>query len=271
MREASLVHILRARQKKEMNDRLHKMIITSQRLVGIAVACLLGSAVCHGDTINFGEATHPPGDTLQVGAITISGSPVVAPGGQPATIAGTGLGSATIGPADSIDRQMHFTANGFPADSDAIEGLTFSVDGHIDSITFTPQFFVSGLGGPAQIPFQVMFYPLALAPGAVSSGPMSPTWITVNPANPGPVTYTGIFASREYSSFSLSLQSSGNPSGDFFSYLQNHNFPDTTFQFGVRVDSISFTASGVPEPSAFSLFGLGLLGLGWQRWRGKKA
>ena len=249
---------------------------TNKRLGEITAALLLGSVVCQGTTVNFGDASHAPGDTLQMGAVTISGSPAWGPGGQPATLAGTGLGSAIIGPADSIDRQMHFSANGFSADSNLMEGLSLSVNGHINSITFTPQFFVSGLGESVQLPFQVMIYPLALAPDATFTGPMRPDWITVNPANGCSVTYRGVFASGQFSSFYIGLTSANNPNASFYPYLQSHNFPDTTFQFGVRLDSINYTSPGlspvfVPEPSSFSLFGLGLIGLGWRRWQGKKS
>ena len=254
-----------------MNNKL--ITSTSKRLVIIAAACLLGGAASQGATVRFNGATHAPGDNLQVGAVHISGSSAWGPGGQPATIAGTGLGSATIGPADSIDRQMCFSADNFPANTDVMEGLTLSVNGRIDSISFTPRFFASGISGLDSLPFQVMIYPLALAPGAVANGPMTPSWITVNPANGGSLRYTGVFAAGQYSAFSISLQSAGNPSANLYPYLQSHNFPDATFQFGVRLDSISFTpfASSVPEPSSFSLFGLGLIGLGWRRWQGKKS
>lgn len=252
---------------------MRNIINPNKCLGGIAAACLLGGAAAHGATVNFGNATHAPGNTLQVGGVTVSGSPAWGPGGQPATFAGTGLGSATIGPADSIDRQIHFAANGFPANSDLMEGLSLSVNGHVNSITFTPQFFVSGLGEQVQLPFQVMIYPLALAPDATFTGPVRPDWVTVNPANASSVTYTGVFASGQFSSFYIGLTSANSPNVEFYPYLQSHNFPDATFRFGVRLDSIDFTSSPVfvPEPSAFSLFGLGLLGLGWRRWRNKKS
>jgi hypothetical protein len=41
----------------------------------------------------------------------------------------------------------------------------------------------------------------------------------------------------------------------------------TAFDGGYGLDSITFSSAGVPEPSAFSLVGLGLLGLGWHRRR----
>lgn len=41
--------------------------------------------------------------------------------------------------------------------------------------------------------------------------------------------------------------------------------------WGTALDNIQFSAAAIPEPSAVSLLGLGLLALGWHRWRAERS
>lgn len=240
-------------------------ILKVTKLDVFMAASFLATAASQGVSVNFGDANRSPSSTLVLDGVTVTGfSWNGGASGQPATIVGMGLGSATLGSAGSLDRQIHFLAGTFGADLDLQEGLGVSVNGRINSITFAPYFSIVNSAGSICLPFQLMVSPVSVSLGDNDPAPC-PDWISFNSPYPTEITYSGIFDRNGVSSFNITLGGSGNT--QFYDYLEAQNFPDVTFEFGVQIKSIDFTP--VPEPGMLSMFCLGLLGLTWQHSRRK--
>jgi hypothetical protein len=234
------------------------------RATAVAGAMTIGILAAQSDTVYFGESTQGPAQNLSVGDVYISGASSWNPAGEVANVSGVGLGATSIGSAGSVDRIVEF-GSPFSVELDLQEGLTLSVPGRINSITLAPHFSWVGSSTSVELPFQVMLVPLAYASNAVNPGPLQPDWLWMNPTYPASTSYTGIFASGEYSSFSISLASSGSgaePGSLFYSYLESQGFPEATFEFGVTIQAIDFTplTMAVPEPTVFSLLAMGAVG-----------
>lgn len=229
----------------------------------LALICIFLNGSANAITVYFDNANRGPSDTLQIGGITISGLTPWGPTGQPATVAGAGLGSATVGPINSVDWQVHFAQGSF-GDTSVSEGLRFSVDGVINSITIVPYYSLLGSEEPLQFSFPIMIDPRTFGSGGVTY--LSPDWFNAATPYPSEITYNWAFRNGDISSFDINLIPAsewGTPNVILYDYLAANNFPDATFQFGFTIESLDYTPA--PEPGTLSLAGLGLCG-----WLGSK-
>jgi hypothetical protein len=234
----------------------------------LALAAAFSALTSQAVTVQF-DLWNQTGDEIFVGGAAISGSPAWGPSGEPTTVQGSGLGSASVGAGSSIDRQLHFSAGSYHPDLDLSEGLSLSVNGRINSVTLVSEFTIVGTGEIIDLPFQAMLYPSAHTPGMPGNGPLMPNWITFNPSDSAGITYTGLFGSDNISAFTINLTQASDPVIGLYSFLEDRGFPDVTVDYSVRITSLSYSPAiaPVPEPTALSLVGLGLLGLGWKRWQ----
>jgi hypothetical protein len=196
-------------------------------------------------TIDFTDMDRGPSETLQVDGVTISPGTAFGDDGSsmPATVAGIGLGSATIGSAGALDRIQDIT--GFMRES-----LSLMVSGSIHSVSITP--FFSIVGSKEQI-----FLPFDISWSFFGSG--GPIYRTLDSDSP---TGIGIHPSLNIDTIQVGLQSDfGNPAVQL--YLSEH--PDATVQFGYSITSLNYTPAGVPETSTVMLFAIGLAGIGLLR------
>ena len=105
------------------------------------------------------------------------------------------------------------------------------------------------------------------APGALTPGPLMPSWESFASPFPATVTVSNMFLWDDFSSLVITMAGS-DPTTGFFPYLDGNGFPDVTFEFGVQILSLDFTP--VPEPAAASLVVIGLLLFGMRHRLGRK-
>lgn len=259
------------------SERLHNAacVMTRVRLLaGLGVALICGRAWPVGAiSVDFGAINAGPSNFCEVGGVSVSGTPSWGPGGEPVAVAGSGLGSTTVGAVSSVDRFMTFSAGQLDPSVDLREGLQLTVDGRINSITFSPYFSVVGQSGSTELPFQMTVYPQAFAPGVTPNQPLRPTWVNLDGPYPPQVIYSDIFNSGDFSSFVIDLETSGQPPGfNFSNYLSTYGTDtDVSFQFGFTILALDYTPTTVPEPTAAALMALGAMLLGFLRRETKKA
>jgi hypothetical protein len=223
-----------------------------------AFLLLSGGAVCKATTVYFNDADRGPAGTLQISGITIT--PYGA--GQPTTVLGVGLGlDEGIGPMSEANQQAHWSAGMSAYDSFATGGgLSFQVDGWINSITLAPVLRIySGTGDLMPIPdglnleFHVNF-------------PFG-EWPIIPVDSNAPVTLTDLFGMQP-STCLVTPQSSWGADAWFSSYRQDHLSEEQTIQWGFTVISVDYTP--VPEPGAFWILAIGLIGLWCARQAGRR-
>jgi hypothetical protein len=194
--------------------------------------------------VDFTDMDRGPSNSLQIGDVTISGGSyfIFDVGSMPATVSGTGLGSATIGAFGTVDRIENIT--GYMRES-----LRLSVSGSLNSITITPYFEVVGSKDDIFLPFDISYY--------LGSNPVGTTYRTIMSSS----SIVLNFPFMEAGSVSIGLQSGfGNPEVGL--YLAQH--PGATVEFGFAITSLDYTPA-VPETSTVILFGVGLAGIGLLR------
>lgn len=247
------------------------MCVGTRKLVGAmrilaAVAGLLGASAANAITIYFNDANRGPSDTLRAGDVSISqfnaaGVDNVG-SGQPATVAGFGLGSdGGLGGNDEWLAQFHFIPDnsdpGFHYDYISEGDIRLQVpDGQINSVTVIPIFRHYDSSGnllPDTSGFElsVDFRNLSISYVNFSASDVGhPT--TVDPwGNPGTSTVEFTWDTDLWAYAS------------FFSPGPGSVIEDQTFQYGLSIQSIDYTP--VPEPGNIALLGAGLFGLIFSR------
>ncbi len=229
---------------------------------------ILGSGFCTADTVYFNDVSRGPGDTLQIGGVMISAFENLPSGfavGQVATLAGAGLGNTALGPADEVNNVTHYspasTTYRMP-DSVQWEGVSFTVDGFINSVTIQPVFRActdAGVPLPEISNFYILFF------GWQRMGAQSQY---VNALSGNLMTYTrnddGYLPG---SSFSIAVfldrpdfGSSALPFGT------EHLDEGVKAEFGFRVVSLDYTP--VPEPCSGAILAIGAIAVLLGRQRG---
>jgi hypothetical protein len=242
-----------------------------------ALTFILGGTVSSAVTVYFNDANLGPADTLQIGGVTVTG-------GQLATVSGLGLGKDNgIGPAGEFDQQMYFPAGQVGPETDMNSGvLQLNVEGVINSVTIVPYFSIFS-GSGVLISDTLAFGITAWWGGTPSGFPQvniaqssigQP--ITLYPSYSNPPPATTLVQFQIASDF-------GEFNDYFLGYRMQHQSEEQTYQFGITVVSLDYTpvsnpgtVTFVPEPSAITFLGVGLIGLlfarqGRRSHRGKRS
>jgi hypothetical protein len=201
-------------------------------------------------TVNFTNWTAGPTTTLYFPGVTVTGT------SPPATVSGFGLGMSNgVGPVYELDRQMHFPAGQVAPDSDLLSGtLVLNIDGTVSTLTVLPIFRVYN---GSTLTSDTLSFGLA----ADFSGGPEPPFRTLGAPNGLPVTLFPDYMGTPPSMTQLQMQiaSSGGEFNDYFlTYREQHIDQEQTYQFGISIQAVSYTA--VPEPATGAYLGLGLLG-----------
>ena len=219
-------------------------------LVVIFLLCFFSSSQAL--VINFDDASYGPSETLDINGVSIS--TFGAPDGQPATVSGYGLGSSMIGPIYSVDRLESYNSSTLLPS--LREGLSFSVDGIINSITILPYFSIMDSGETTQLPFEIGFTPI------YENAITFIHYLGVDPADQSLLTINlyndDIF---QVHSLDITITSDFGEFLYFRDYLEEHPDP-VTFQYGFIVKSLDYTPTyPTPEPSIVLFFVVCLLAL----------
>jgi hypothetical protein len=218
-------------------------------------------------TVRFDDANRGSTNTFQVGLVTISAGTMPL-SGQPATVAGFGLGTAgPVGPSYSLDQQLHYSAGQSTPDSILKENaITFQIDPAytFTSMTIVPYLSISNLATP----------PCSFTIEYDVTGTTGP-WVdqyfrSATPADYGqPLTLNlAPLPGMDIYRFDLQVTTglAGGEAVNFYQYRLNHLSEDQTFQFGFTIQSLDYTI--VPEPGVAVLLLAGAAG--WVCCRGAR-
>lgn len=196
----------------------------------VIVACLRDSR-SEATLVYFDDADRAPSEILQIGGVTVTS----ADSGKPATVAGVGLGSAFLDPVGSIDRQASYP-DGVAA---AMEGVSLSVNGKINSFSIMPYFSVSGSSEDTFVPFEFSY----VFHGANSDVDNRYHYFRLD--SPDLVTIT--FSDRTYFPSSIDLYVTSDFGQTLIrDYVTANGYSGMTVEFGYSVVSLDYTP--VPEP-----------------------
>ena len=230
-----------------------------QKIISLAVLGL--TTVASAVTVNFDNATLGPSDLLQMGGITVTpydnGNPSAVAGGQVKTTAGYGLGNTALGPGDEVDSEMQFlpTQSSYRDPSSIqLDGLQFSVEGTINSITLLPVFRAYANG--VLLPDQCSFFIYASGVGSNCGSQAD----LLDPASGTPITLSGsnlLNGGGAPSILNLSVFFDM-PEGEagLFPYETQNLSATVNVEFGFTIQSIDITPA--PEPTTVAIAGLGL-------------
>lgn len=211
--------------------------------VAVAVLFSCSSFQCKGVDIYFGDANRDPSDMLTVDGVSVSSSMIYY--SNPGTVLGSGLGSATVGPTDSIDWTWHYLA-GSTQPMRLREGLSLSVDGGLDSITLSPHLTISGYTQSIEFPFYcrlTWFY---------GDRPYFEQYQLLDPTSDSPITLTPFpFPDSKAYRVDLDIDSFGQNDSVISSLRSACGTPDASFDLGFTVVSLSYQP--IPEPATASL------------------
>jgi len=228
-----------------------------QKIISLAVLGL--ATVASAVTVNFDNATLGPSDLLQMGGITVTpydnGNPSAVAGGQVKTTAGYGLGNTALGPGDEVDSEMQFlpTQSSYRDPSSIqLDGLQFSVEGTINSITLLPVFraYANGVLLPDQCSFFI--YASGNWQGGQADGLDQSSGTPITLSGPNLLDSYGPLSTLNLSVF---LDMVGGNAG-LFPYEQQDLSETVNVEFGFTVQSMDITPA--PEPATVSITGLGL-------------
>ena len=211
---------------------------------------ILSASAVNGVTVNFGDATLGPSDSLQFGGVTVTGS------GQVATVAGYGLGSTALGPADEVNNEIQYlpTQGAYRSpNSVQWEGVSFSVDGYFNSITILPVFRAytdTGVLLPDQSNFWILF-------NNWNGTSSQSQYIDLSSGNS--ITFFNDVSLRKFSSFSIAVFLDHPDLGtSTLPYSGTDLTEGVNVEEGFTVQSLDYTlTTPTPEPTTFALMGLG--------------
>jgi hypothetical protein len=243
---------------KGIQVKINLKLIVGKRVVAAAVlgslAFMMENSVAHATTVYFNDADRGPADTLQIGGVTISSTTSGLPSGsgQPDTVFGIGLGlSSGLGPAGWAIEQAHFPVNSSELDTlVGGGGLSFQVDGLINSITIKP--FLQSYSGSDEaltLPNNVL-----MEFTLVEGGPGNDLPLISN--NGGAAV--NLSAKSEASTWYLTPQLNWDPSSWYSSCRSDYLADEQTLQWGFSVVSLDYTPT--PEPGTTTFLALGLIG-----------
>lgn len=226
------------------------------------LALMLGRNAASAETVYFNDADRGPSNVLQIDGITVTHTGTGYPPaiGQPTTVLGVGLGlNETVGPMGEANEQAHWPAGSSSYDVAAGgDGLSFCVNGAINSITFMPFLRIfSGTG-------ELMPVPDGLNLEFMSSPFLTGSGFPIVPANTTiPVTLWALEGAPGAGGSTCYLTPQPNWSPDiwFGTYRSEHLAEEQTLQWGFSVISLDYTPAGIPEPSSAILLLAGLIGL----------
>jgi hypothetical protein len=231
--------------------------VIAAAIVG-ALMFMLGSTVSNAETVNFDDADRGPSNVLQVAGITISRCDFGWGLGQPETVLGSGLGSATLGPVDEVNGIMQY----LPGDQYGTyeyEGLTFSANGPINSITIVPVFRAftdSGVLLPDKHLFGIWF------------ASVYNDWYLIDPSVGNPITLVNpnpTFGDPPRNvPVSLLVQWDFGQHIILDDYRREHLSEGLTIECGFTILSLDY----IPEPGTSALLGMSLFGL-WSARRNR--
>ena len=216
----------------------------------VAVAVLVGcsSFQCKGVDIYFGDANRDPSDMLKVDGVCVSSSMIYY--SNPGTVLGAGLGSATVGPTDSIDWTWHYP-EGSTQPMRFREGLSLSVDGDLESITLSPHLTISGYTQSIEFPFYcriAWFY---------GDRPYFEQYQVLDPTSDSPITLTPFqFPDSKAYRVDLDIDSFGQNDAVISSLRSACGTPDACFDLGFTVVSLSYEPIPEPGTASFALAAL---------------
>jgi hypothetical protein len=222
--------------------------------VGCLILTLLFvSRQSQAEHIYFGNANLGPDNILILDDVAVSSGNVMP--GLPSTVAGAGLGSDLIGPADSIDQLYHFNAGSLSGHFQW-ESLCLSVPGTINSITVVPKITIQETGKSPPLTFQIM----SLYYNASGTLGTQPAWSNVT-GDGNAVTLLCPYSSA--SGVEIGVQGNG---GEFL-FLSSEQIaaglPEATYQMSLTIEAIDYTP--VPEPSTGLLSSVLAIVFGLQR------
>jgi hypothetical protein len=220
--------------------------------IAAVLVTLAGIAGSNATDVYLGDENRGPADSIVIGGITFSGESFY--GGSPCSVSGSGMGSALVGPFDSVDGQWHFSA-GQLSGSGPMEALSLSVGAGItlDSITIVPHFSASGYTDPSASPFTMSLLISA------HNAPTSWSYYTVNDGE----RLTLSLHSDYYDIYrvDLALGSDGENDSRFHTYRTEHGTPESIFQFGFTIESMHVTIIPEPHPANYLTLGLSIFWL----------
>ena len=226
----------------------------------LAFFSILGSISVNADTVYFNDANLGPNDTLQVGDVTISqfnasGLDNVG-SGQPATIAGVGLGSAGgLGANGQWLAEYEFIPDNSPTGfhyNYSSEGdilLQVPAGAQIDSVTVVPVFSHYDSSGnllPDTSGFEL----------SVDFRNLTIPYVNFSASDVGQPTTIYPSGNSGTSTLEFTWDTDGAAWSSFFSPAPGSVIEDQSFVYGLSIQSIDYTP--VPEPSTLALAGLGL-------------
>jgi hypothetical protein len=221
---------------------------------------ILGSGVASAKTVYFNDADRGPSDVLQIDGITVTHTDtgILPTVGQPMTDLGVGLGfDDGIGLVGEVDQQARWSVGESGFDSlTGGDGLSFHVDGTINSITIMPVFRIfSGSGELMPIPDGL---DLEFTSSPFLTGGGFPT-MPANTSTPVTLYAPEGLSGSVFSTFYLTPQSNYSPDFWFGAYRSDNLAEEQTLQWGFTVLSLDYTpATPAPEPTTTVLLVFGL-------------